>query len=217
MTPVKPEDGRYIQRDRCHLESGTFSPFPVVKQSELKVLLHDPVGHFPAADVLMLVAAAHVGETPLFKRFKRHGCSIMIAGKKITGLVRQALPALEAERLRAQIQRTAMDKEHPVINPLHGHGVEDGEERGVPQLLMAVRACSIAPADEEAVEVCMVMVPENGDEAVLPGEGMDFLESFLGPVTAVEEIAEIDEDIHRAEPFTKERGLDAGCKCSDGN
>ena len=47
----------------------------------------------------------------------------------------------------------------------------------------------------------MVMVPEDRYEPVLPGQGMDLLKSFLGPVTAVEEIPEINKDINRAKDF----------------
>ena len=206
MAPAKAEKGRDIQRYGRNLKSGTLPCIPVLKRSELQLLLHNPVSCFPAADILVLVTAAHVGETPLFERFKCHGCGIMKAGKKITGLVRQALPALEPERLGAQFQRPAMDKEHPAVNPLHGHIIEDGEERGIPQLLVTVRACCIAPADKKTVEIGMVMVPEDRYEPVFPGQGMDLLKSLLGPVTAVEEITEIDEDINRAKGFTEMTG-----------
>jgi hypothetical protein len=217
MAATKAEEGRNIQRYGRYLESGTLQPGSVLKRSEFQLLLHNPVSCFPAADILVLVTAAHMGEAPLFERIKCHGCGIMEAGKKITGLVRQTLPALEPERLIAQIQRPAMDKEHPAVNPFHGHGIEEGEERGIPQLLVAVGACSIAPAHEETVEVGMIMVPEDRYEPVLPGQGMDLLKSFLGPVTAVKEIAKINQDINRAKLFTKHRGLNACCKCTDCN
>jgi hypothetical protein len=165
----------------------------------------------------MLVTAAHVGETPLFERFKCHGCSIMEAGKKIAGLMRQALPALEPERLGSQFQRPAMDKEHPAVNPLHGHIVEDGEKGGIPELLVTVRACGIAPADQKPVKVGMVMVPEDGYEPVFPGQGMDLLKSLLGSVAAVEKITEIDEGIDRTKCFAELWGLNACCKCPDCN
>jgi hypothetical protein len=141
----------------------------------------------------------------------------MVAGKKITGLVRQTLPALEPERLGSQFQRAAMDKEHPAVNPLHGHSIKDGEEGGIAQLLVAIGARGITPAHKETVEIRMVMVPEDRYEPVLPGQGMDFLKSFLGPVTPVEEITEINEDINRAKNITEQRGLNACCKCTDCN
>ena len=217
MTTAETEKRRNIQRYGRNLKRGTILCIPVPKRSEFQLLPHYPVNGFPAADILMLVTAAHVGETPFFERFKGHGCGIMEAGKKITGLVRQALPALEPERLGAQVQRTAMDKEHPAINPLHGHIIEDGEKGGIPQLLVAVRARSIAAAHKETVKVGMVMVPEDRYEPVLLGQDMDFLKSFLWPVAAVEEIAEINQDINRAKHFTEERGLDTCCKRTDCN
>jgi hypothetical protein len=217
MAPAKAEKGRDIQRYGRNLKPGTLLSIPVLNRFKLQLLLHNPVSRFPAADILVLVTAAHVGQPPLFERVKRHSCGIMEAGKKITGLVRQALPALEPERLGAQFQRTAMDKEHPAINPLHGHTIEYGEKRGIPQLLVAVRACGIAPAHQETVEVSMVMVPKNGYKAVLAGQGLNLLKSFLWPVTAVEEIAEINKNINRAKHFTEQRGLNACCKCTDCN
>lgn len=217
MAPPEAEKGGDIQRYGRNLQSGTLQCIPVFKRSELQLLLHNSINCFPAADILMLVAAAHVGETPFFERFKGHGCGIMEAGKKISGLVRKALPALETERLGAQFQRPAMDKEHPAVNPLHGHSNENGEKWGIPQLLVAVRACGIAPAHQKSIEVGMVMVPEDRYEPVLPGQGMDFLKSFLWPVAAVEEIAEINQDINRAKHFTEERGLNACCKRTDCN
>jgi hypothetical protein len=51
----------------------------------------------------------------------------------------------------------------------------------------------------------MVMVPEDRHEPVLPGKGMDLLEGLLGPVAAVEEIAEIHQNIDRPENFTELR------------
>jgi hypothetical protein len=215
MAATKAKEGRDIQRYGCNLESGTLQPGYVLKRSELQLLLHDPVSCFPAADILMLVTAAHMGEAPLFESIKCHGGGIMEAGKKISGLVRKALPALEPECLSAQIQRPAMDKEHPAVNQFHRHGIKDGKERGIPQLLVAVSACSIAPAHEETMEVGMVMVPENRYKPVLLGHSMDLLKSFLGPVTSVKEIAKINQDINRAKLFTKQRGLNACCKCTD--
>jgi hypothetical protein len=84
MASTKAEKGRDIQRYGRDLESGTFLRIPVIDHPELKLLLHYPVFCFPATDILMLVTAAHVGETPFFKRFKRHGCGVMEAGEKIT-------------------------------------------------------------------------------------------------------------------------------------
>jgi hypothetical protein len=57
---------------------------------------------------------------------------------------------------------------------------------------MAVCTRSIAAAYKESVEIRMVMVSEYGYEPVFPGEGMHRLKSFLGPFTAVKEIAEVD-------------------------
>jgi hypothetical protein len=215
MAPAEAEKGWYIQRYSRNLDSGTLLCIPVFQGSELQVLLHYTVSSFPAADILVLVAAAHVGDPPLFECIKCHGGGIMESGKKITGLVRKALPALEPERLGSQFQRPAMDKEHPAVNPLHGHVIEDGEKWGIPQLFVAVCACGIASAYEETMEVSMVMVPEDRYETVFPGQGMDLLESFLGPVTPMNEIAQIHENIDRAECFKKQRGPDTCCKCTD--
>jgi hypothetical protein len=148
MAPAEAEKGWNIQGYGCNLKAGTLQRIPVLERLKLQLLLHYSVSGFPAADIFMLVTAAHMGEAPLFERIKCHGCSIVETGKKITGLVRQALPALEPERLGAQVQWPAMHKQYPVINPLHGHGIEDGKKRGIPQLLMAVRARGIAPADQ---------------------------------------------------------------------
>jgi len=217
MASAEAEEGWYIQGYRRNLKPGTLRCIPVFYRHELQVLLHNSFRCFPAADILMLVTAAHVGETPLFKRIKCHGCGIMEAGKKITGLVRQALPALEPERLRSQFERPAMDIEHPVVNPLHRHSIEDGQEGGIPQLFVAIGACSIAPADKETMEVGMVVVPKDGYEPVLPGQGMDLLKSFLRPVTAMKEVAKIDQHINRPECFLELRGFYASCKCTDCN
>ena len=78
----------------------------------------------PAADMLVLVTADHVGEPTLFERFECHGCRVVVAGKKIPGLMREALPAFEPQGLGTKIQRTAMDKQHSPVSPLHGHGIE---------------------------------------------------------------------------------------------
>ena len=141
----------------------------------------------------------------------------METGKKITGLVRQALPAFEPESLGSQFQRAAMDKEHASINPLHRHIIEDGEKGGIPQLLVAVGACGITPAHEETMEIGMIMVSEDRYEPVLTGQGMDFLKGFLRTIPPVEEIAKINQDINRAKLFTKLRGLNASCKRTDCN
>jgi hypothetical protein len=125
MAPAETEKGRDIQRYGRNLQPGTLQFLQVLKRFKLELLLHYPGRCFPAADILMLMAAAHVGETPLFKCFKRHGCGIMISGKKVTGLMRQALPAFEPESLGSQFQGSAMDKEHPAVNPFHRHVIED--------------------------------------------------------------------------------------------
>ncbi len=161
VTPADAKKGGNIQGHRCDLKAKNILLLPVPKGSELQVLLENAGRCFPAADILMLVAAAQVGETPFFELFESHFRGIMKAGKKITGLVRQALPALEPERLGAQLQRPAMDKEHATVNPLHGHSFEHGKKGGIAQLLVPVRACRIAPAHEESVQEGMVMVPEN--------------------------------------------------------
>jgi hypothetical protein len=209
MASAETEKGRDIERYSRNLESETFLFIPVLERSELQLLLHNPVSRFPAADILVLVTAAHVDKTPLFERFECHGRGIMVAGKKITGLVRQALPALEPERFSTKFQRTTVDKEHSPVNPLHRHSVEYGEEGGIPQLLVTVRARSIAPAHQETMEIGMVMVTKDRYEPVFPGQAMNLHKSFLGPVTAVEKIAEINKDINRAKFFTEERGLNA--------
>jgi hypothetical protein len=141
----------------------------------------------------------------------------MEAGKKIAGLMRQALPALEPERLGSQFQWPAMDKEHPEVYPLHGHIVEDGEEGGIPQLLVAVCACGVTPADKKPVKVGMVMVPEDRYEPVFPGQGMNLLKSLLGAVTTMEKITEINEGIDKTKCFAELWGLNACCKCPDCN
>lgn len=215
MAATEPEKRRDIQRNGRNFHSRTLLPVLFLKRPEFQFLLHYPVSGFPAADILVLVAAAHVGKTPFFERFKCHGCGVMVAGKKIAGFMRQALPALEPKRLGSQFQRPAMDKEHPAIHPLHGHIVEDGKEGGIPELLVTVRACGIAPADQKPVKVGMVMVPEDGYEPVFPGQGMDLLKSLLGTITAMEEIAEIDEGINQTKCFAELWGLNACCKCPD--
>lgn len=77
---------------------------------------------------------------------------------------------------------------------------------------MAVRACRIAAAHKKPVEVCMVMISQNGNEPVLPGECMDLLEGLLGTVSPVEEVTEIDKDIDGPEMIQKERRSDTFCK-----
>jgi hypothetical protein len=217
MTPAETEKGRDIQGYTRNFKSWTFRCIPVLNRSELQLLLHNSFRCFPATDILMLVTAAHVGKTTLFKRFKCHLCCIMETGKKITRLVRKALPAFEPKRLGTQFERSAMDKEHSAVNPIHRHIIEDGQKGGIPQLLMTIGACCITPADKEPMEIGMVVVPEDRYEPVLPGQGMDLLESLLRPVTPVEEVSQIDEHINRPEGFPEMMGLDTSCKCTDCN
>jgi hypothetical protein len=217
MASAKAEKSRDIQGYARNFKPGTPRGIRVLNRSELQVLLHDSFRCFPAADILMLVTAAHVGEATLFKRFKCHCCGIMETGKKITGLMGQPLPAFEAERLVTEIQRPAMDKEHPMVDPLHRHIIEDGKEGGIPQLLVSIGACRITPADKKTMEIGMVVVAEDRYEPVLAGQGMDLLKSLLRPVTAVKEVPQIDEHINRPEGCTEMRGLDTSCKCSDCN
>ena len=193
MAPAKAEKCRDIQGYARNFKPGTLRGIPVFNRFEFQLLLHNSFRCFPAADILMLVTTAHVGETALFQRLKRHGCSIMETGKKITGLMRQALPAFKPERLVTKFERPAMDKEHSAVDPLHGHIIEDGKERGIPQLLVAVGACCITAADKKSMEIGMVVVPEDRYEPELPGQGMDLLERLLGPVTPVEEVPQVDQ------------------------
>jgi hypothetical protein len=191
---------------------------PVIGQGyrpESKFLLNDPVICLPAADMLVLVAAAHMGESPLFESVKSHGCRIMVTGEKIARFVREALPAFEPERLVPEIKRPAVDKKHAMVRPFHRHGIEEGEKRRIPQLLVAVRARRIAAAHHDTVEKCMIMVPENGYEPVFLRERVDFLQRLLGPAAAVKEIAKVHQEINRAECLGKGWIPDAGCKCTD--
>jgi hypothetical protein len=217
MAPAEAEKGRDIQGYARNFKCGTIRCAPVLDRSELQLLLYYSFRCFPAADILVLVTAAHVSETALFKRFKCHLCSIMETGKKITGLMRQALPAFKAERLVTKIQRPAMDKKHSAIDPFHRHIIENGQKGGITQLLVSIGACRITPADKKSMEIGVVVVPEDRYEPVLARQGMYLLERFLRPVTAVEEVPQIDEHINRPEGVPEMRGLDTSCKCTDRN
>jgi len=217
MASAKAEKSWDIQGYARDFKHGTLRGTPVLNRPELQMLLNNSFRCFPATDILMLVTAAHVGETTLFQRFKCHCCGIMETGKKITGLMRQALPAFKPERLVTKVERPAMDEKHPAVDPIHRHIIEDGQKGGVPQLLMAIGACCITPADKETVKIGMVVVPEDRYEPVLPGQGMDLLERLLRPVTPVEEVPQVDEHINRPEGFPEMRGLDTSCKCADCN
>ena len=87
MAPAEAEKGGNIQRHGRNLEAGTLQCIPVLERPELQLLLYYSVRGFPAADILMLVTAAHMGQSPLFERIKCHGRSIVETGKKITGLM----------------------------------------------------------------------------------------------------------------------------------
>jgi hypothetical protein len=215
MAATKAQEGWDVQGYGRNFKSRALQPVRVLYRFKLQQVLYDPIPGLPAADLLVLVTAAHVDKPPFFECLECHCCGIVETGEKITCLVREALPAFQAERLDTQFQRTTMDKEDIVVNPFHGHALENGEERRIPQLLVAVCACGIAPADKEAVKVGMVMVPEDGYEPVLPGKSMDLLKSLLGPITAVKEVAEVDKDINRTKCCTEEGGLDTCCKCTD--
>jgi hypothetical protein len=102
--------------------------FTRIKCCKLNRVLNDPILCFPAADVLVLVPAAHVGEPPHRESFKRHRCSIVVTGKEIPGFMGEPLPAFEPERLVTQIKRTAMDEQHAAIHPFHGHTIKNGKK-----------------------------------------------------------------------------------------
>jgi len=135
--------------------------------SETEFLLNNAIRCFPAADVLVLVTAAHVHEPALLKRFKGHGCRIVVAGKEVPGFVGEALPAFEAQDLRSQFKRAPVDKEHLLILPLHGHGIKDREQWRGAELFVAIGARGVAAADKDSVEIRVVVVAKDRDHPVL--------------------------------------------------
>src|SRR5665647_2250143 len=76
---------------------------------------------FPAADIMVLMTATHVLKTLRLQRFKCHGGGVMKPGKGISGIIREPLPALEAEGLVAQFKGAPMDTQHATMRPFHGH------------------------------------------------------------------------------------------------
>ena len=96
---------------------------------KLHIHLDNSLRSLPAAGMFVLVAADHVRNPALLKSLECHGCRIMIPGERLPALVREALPALEGKDLGAKVKGPAMDKEHVVVHPFHGHAIEEGEER----------------------------------------------------------------------------------------
>ena len=80
------------------------------KRKKIQMVLNNTFCRFPAADILVLVSAAHMSEAAFFKRIKCHWCSIMITGKKITSFMREPLPAFEPECLFSQLKRAPVNK-----------------------------------------------------------------------------------------------------------
>ena len=194
-----PQEGGAVQRNPGHFKMQDRSLMVQVKGHEIEPLFHDPVHRFPAADMFVLVTAAHVGQAALRKRLERHRCRVMITGEEIPALVREALPALQPEGLGAEFQGAAVHEQHSLVHPFHRHGIEYREEGGIAELFMAVGACRIAPADKDPVKERMIVVAKHGDETEFPRQGMDLLKGFLGTVPPVEEIPEIDQYVNRPE------------------
>ncbi len=101
-----------------------------------------------------------------------------------------------------------MDKEHAMIRPFHGHMIEKGKKGGTSNLFMTIGTCRVTPADEDPVHECVIMVAEYRHEPVFMRKGVDHLQGFPWPISAVDEIAEIDKDIDRPELLTELRGPD---------
>jgi hypothetical protein len=139
----------------------------------------------------------------------------MVTGEEIAALVGEPLPAFEPEGLVSQFKRAPMNEEHPMVCPLHGHGIENGEERGIAELLVPVRARRIAAADHDTVKVRMVVVPENRDKPALMGQRVDLFKGLLWPAPPVEEVSQVDEKIDRPECLSEYRCPDAGRKRPD--
>jgi hypothetical protein len=86
-----------------------------IMRNEIKLLFHNTIYRFPAADMLVLVTAAHMCQATLRKHIKRHRRSVMVSGEKIPALVGEALPAFQPEGLVTKIQRAAVHEQHLLI------------------------------------------------------------------------------------------------------
>ena len=139
-----------------------------IKWGEVERLFHDTIHRFPAADMLVLVTATHVGQATLCECFECHRCRVMITGEKIPALVGKSLPALEPESLGAKIHGAAVNEKHTLVRPFHGHSIKYRQERGITELFMPISACRITPTDNEPVKEGMIVVAKYGNEAEFP-------------------------------------------------
>ena len=83
----------------------------------------------PATEARVLVSAAEEPEISFLQNVKSHLGCVVVSRVRVPRFAPQSLPALEPERGRPQFHGPAMDKEHPVLSQLHGHGIEDREKR----------------------------------------------------------------------------------------
>ena len=124
MATADSQQCRAVQGNPGYFKRYTIFIVNEVMGDEVELLFHDTVHRFPAADMLVLVTATHVGQAALRERFECHRCRIVVTGKKIPALVGEALPALQPERLGAELHGSAMDKQHPFLGPFHRHCIE---------------------------------------------------------------------------------------------
>src|SRR5208337_1656018 len=168
MAAPDPQQRRTVQGNPGHFKMNNLFIMFEVKRGEVELLFHDTIHRFPAADMLVLVAATHMSQATPGERFECHRCRIMITGEKIPALVGESLPALQPESLCAEIHGAAMYEKHSLVRPLHGHRIEYRQERGVTKLFVPVRARRITPADNDPVKKGVIMVAKYGDEAEFP-------------------------------------------------
>ena len=80
---------------------------------------------------------------------------------------------------------------------------------------MAIGACRIASAYQDPVKVRVIMVAQDRDHPVFPGERMELFQGLLGMTAAVDEIPEVHHHIHGAKCGSECRGSDTGSQRFD--
>jgi hypothetical protein len=169
--PVAPPDSqqcRAVKGNPGHFKRYDRAILFQFKRCEIKPLFHNTIHRFPAADMLVLVTAAHMGQATLLERIECHRSGVMVSGKKIPALVGKPLPALQPEGLGSEIQGAAMHEKHSLIGPFHGHRIEYRQKRGIAELFMPVSTCRIAPADKDTVKKGVIVVAKYRYKAEFP-------------------------------------------------